>query len=141
MILASGELRAILSRADRDIVLELSEHEPIDDYEAIRAALRHIGLDVLVSVDDAGSGFASLRHILLMEPAFMKLDRSWVHAIDTDLARQALISGLASFSTKTGCRLIAEGIETEAEAAILLELGVDYGQGYLFGAPEPTNAP
>ena len=139
MILATDILSAALEGAGRDIVLEISEHERIDDYDELRAALNRLGVDVLLSVDDAGSGFASLRHILLLRPAFMKLDRSWVHAIDQDRPRQALIAGLQSFAVDTDCRLIAEGVETEAERGTLLRLGVELGQGYLLGRPQPVS--
>ena len=138
MLLDAERLADLINETDRDLVLELSEHDPVDDYDALRAALQHPRLDTLLSVDDAGSGFASLRHILILEPAFIKLDRSWVHTIDTDPARQALVAGLQSFASKTGCRLIAEGIETQAEHDVLLELGVPFGQGYLLGRPAPA---
>jgi EAL domain-containing protein (putative c-di-GMP-specific phosphodiesterase class I)/CheY-like chemotaxis protein len=140
MILATDILGAALEGVGRDIVLEISEHERIDDYDELRAALNRLGVDVLLSVDDAGSGFASLRHILLLRPAFMKLDRSWVHAIDQDRPRQALIAGLHNFAVDTDCRLIAEGVETEAELVTLVRLGVELGQGYLLGRPQPVRS-
>ena len=139
MILATDILGPAIEGTGRDIVLEVSEHERIDDYDELRTALNRLGVDVLLSVDDAGSGFASLRHILLLQPAFMKLDRSWVHAIDQDRPRQALIAGLHNFAVDTECRLIAEGVETEAERATLLRLGVQLGQGYLLGRPAPVH--
>jgi EAL domain-containing protein (putative c-di-GMP-specific phosphodiesterase class I) len=95
---------------------------------------------VRLSVDDAGSGFASLRHILRLEPDFIKLDRSWVHGVDTDPARQAMIAGLRHFADQTGAQLIAEGIERDEERAALITLDVDLGQGYLLGRPAPVEA-
>ena len=65
----------------------------------------------------------------------MKLDISLVRHVDTDLGRQAMVVGMRHFSRTAGCRLVAEGIETDAEAATLTRLGVDFGQGYLFGRP------
>ncbi len=133
-----AQLEAALASCDRAIVLELSEHDPIDDYRSLRDAVDDLPLDVLLSVDDAGSGFASLRHVLELEPAFMKLDRTWVDHIDEDKARQALIAGLRHFADETGCRLIAEGIERAPEVAVLRDLGVDLGQGFLLGRPSPA---
>ncbi|HEX7166136.1 MAG TPA: EAL domain-containing protein [Acidimicrobiales bacterium] len=135
LILDDLTLPERLSGCEREIVLELSEHDPVDDYVELRRRVRRMSPSVRLSVDDAGSGFASLRHILLLEPEYVKLDRSWVQNVDADPARQALIAGLRHFAEKTGCHLIAEGIETDAERRTLEDLGVDYGQGFLLGMP------
>jgi EAL domain-containing protein (putative c-di-GMP-specific phosphodiesterase class I) len=117
--------------------VELTEHERIDDYDAVRAALQRLGTNVKLAIDDAGSGFASLRHIFALQPAYVKLDIEWVRGIDRDPVRRALVSGLVYFGLETGCELIAEGIETDAELAALRELGIQLGQGYLLGQPVP----
>lgn len=135
--LASSELlRAELSDAGRQIVLELTEHVPIADYGELRAAIASLG-NVQVAVDDAGAGYASLRHILELRPAFAKLDISLVRGIDQDDLRQAMAAGIQYYALRTGCGLVAEGVETDEEASTLLALGVDLGQGYLFGRPQP----
>jgi EAL domain-containing protein (putative c-di-GMP-specific phosphodiesterase class I) len=92
---------------------------------------------VELAVDDAGAGYASLRHILELRPTFAKLDISLVRGIDADELRQALAAGLVYFALRSGCHLIAEGVESE-EAGALRRLGVEFAQGYLFGRPEPT---
>lgn len=135
--LASSErIRVALEGMRRQIVLELTEHVPIDDYTELRAAIEHMG-PVQVAVDDAGAGYASLRHILELRPSFAKLDISLVRGIDRDELRQAMAAGIQYYALRTGCRLIAEGVETVEEANALLALGVDLAQGYLFGKPEP----
>jgi EAL domain-containing protein (putative c-di-GMP-specific phosphodiesterase class I)/DNA-binding NarL/FixJ family response regulator len=138
LVLAGGGLRSALIGTGRDLVLEITEHAQIDDYGALQAALERIDPPVKVSVDDAGSGYASLRHILALRPAFVKLDISWVRDIDADPARQALVAGLVHFATEVGCWLIGEGIATEAELRTLRGLGVAFGQGYLLGRPLPA---
>ena len=125
----------IIDLADRPIVLELTEHDAVDDYVALRDALRRCKPGVRVSIDDAGAGFASLRHVVMLQPDFVKLDRSWVTGIDADPTRQAMVAGLSYFARTTGCDLVAEGIEMEAERAALSELDVRFGQGYLLGRP------
>jgi EAL domain-containing protein (putative c-di-GMP-specific phosphodiesterase class I)/CheY-like chemotaxis protein len=135
LILRTPLLIDALAETTRTIVLEITEQEAIHDYAAVRGGLRRLGADIQLSVDDAGSGFASLRHVLLLQPAFIKLDRSWVRGVDEDPARQALIAGLQHFAAKTSCSLIAEGIETDAERRALIDLGVDLGQGFLLGRP------
>jgi EAL domain-containing protein (putative c-di-GMP-specific phosphodiesterase class I) len=89
-------------------------------------------------VDDAGAGFASLRHILRLRPDFIKLDTSLTRDIDLDVARRALARGLTSFGTEIGSTIIGEGVEKESELKTLSELGVTTAQGYYLGAPRPA---
>jgi EAL domain-containing protein (putative c-di-GMP-specific phosphodiesterase class I) len=133
LVLEVDSLRDILWGVERPVVLELTEHDPIEDYDMLRRALSSIGETVQLSVDDAGSGFASLQHVLALGPDFVKLDKSWVMGINDDPTRQALIAGLSHFATQTGCHLIAEGIETVVDLNALRGLEVELGQGYLFG--------
>jgi len=135
VVTESAEIAGILARADRPLVVELTEHVRVDDYSALRAALRALGSDIRFAIDDAGAGFANFRHIVELDPDFVKLDIGLVRAIDTDPARQALISGMDYFATRTGCSLIAEGIETLGERDMLRSLAVPLGQGYLLGRP------
>ncbi|MGZ8438947.1 MAG: EAL domain-containing protein [Candidatus Limnocylindrales bacterium] len=133
-------LRDVLSSAGRPLVLEITEHETIDDYDALRDALRGLGRDVRVAVDDAGAGVANFGHIIDLRPDFVKLDISLVRQVNANLGRQAMVVGMRHFSRTAGCRLIAEGVETAEEADTLTSLGVEFGQGYLFGRPEPIEA-
>ncbi len=135
------QLRDILCQADRPLVLEITEHEPIEDYDRLRDAIRTLGPDVRVAVDDAGAGVANFGHIIGLRPDFVKLDISLVRRVDSDLGRQAMVVGMRHFSRTVGCRLIAEGVETPEEAAKLTSLGIELGQGYLFGRPEPIDVP
>jgi PAS domain S-box-containing protein len=131
-------LRTVLWSADRPIVLEVTEHEIIDDYDAVRDAIASLGHDVRLAVDDAGSGIANFGHIIDLRPDFVKLDISLVRRVNANLGRQALVVGMRHFARTAGCRLIAEGVETAEEARTLTALGVEFGQGYLFGHPEPV---
>jgi EAL domain-containing protein (putative c-di-GMP-specific phosphodiesterase class I) len=135
MLHGDRRFRQIVKASTRPLVLELTEHARIDDYRRVRSALAKLG-DVGLAVDDAGAGYASLRHILELRPNYAKLDISLVRGIDGDALRQALAAGLQYFASKTGCRLIAEGVETRGEADVLRRLGVEFGQGYLFGRPK-----
>jgi EAL domain-containing protein (putative c-di-GMP-specific phosphodiesterase class I)/DNA-binding response OmpR family regulator len=132
----SPRLRAVIEATSRRLILELTEHVAIDDYREIRSAIAALG-DVGLAVDDAGAGYASLRHILELRPTFAKLDISLVRGIEADELRQSLVAGLVYFALRSGCGLIAEGVESEEEAAVLERLGVDFAQGFLFGRPEP----
>ena len=137
LILAGEPLRRLLAGISRHLVLEVTEHAPIADYPAFRAAMAALGPNVEFAVDDTGTGFASLRHIVELRPAFVKLDRSLMAGIESDEARQAMIVGLCHFAQVTGCRLIVEGIETDRELKVLRGLAIELGQGYLLGRPLP----
>jgi EAL domain-containing protein (putative c-di-GMP-specific phosphodiesterase class I)/ActR/RegA family two-component response regulator len=122
------------------IVAEVTEHARITDYkklDRVLAPLRRRGMRL--AVDDAGAGFASLRHILRLGPDFIKLDRTLIDGIDRDRSKQALAAGLISFADKSGATIIAEGIERAAEVKTLVDLGVSYGQGYYLARPGPLS--
>ena len=140
LVLAGDSLASVLKKTNRSVVIELTEHERVDDYVELRAALDTLGPRTQLSVDDAGSGFASLRHVLSLQPHFVKLDLSLVRNIHTDPARQALVAGIEYFATETSSRLIAEGIEQPEEMQTLLQLDVELGQGFLLGKPAPIEA-
>ena len=118
------------------VVLEITEHSAVERYEAMGARLkayRERGLRI--AVDDAGAGYASFKHILNLGPDLIKLDMSLTRDINADPARRALAAALIHFCCDTGSQLIAEGVETAAEVATLMELGVKKAQGFFLGAP------
>ena len=120
----------------RRLVLEITEHTSIDDYAALAErvfVLKRIG--VRLAIDDAGAGFASLRHVLRLQPDLIKLDASLTHDIDSMARQQNLASALVTFAEGTSASIIAEGIETEGEFETLRNLCIPYGQGYFLGRP------
>ncbi|GIF41681.1 hypothetical protein Axi01nite_59920 [Actinoplanes xinjiangensis] len=115
------------------IVLELSEHDPIDDYERLRnvlAPLRAAGMRL--AIDDVGAGYSSLRHIVATGPDVIKLDRSIVSGVADDAVLAVVVHALVELAGAVGAAVVAEGIETAADAAALVKLGVGLGQGWLF---------
>lgn len=134
---ADHDLVAMLAEVAEPLVIEVTEHQVVTDYEALRKGIQAIGQDVRLAVDDAGAGAANFAHIVGLRPDFVKLDMGLVRDIDSDVSRQALVVGLRHFALTAGCRLIAEGIETRAEARTLADLGAELGQGYLYGRPGP----
>ena len=120
------------------IVLELSEVAVIKSYEVTRRfvdSLRDRG--IRLAVDDVGAGEIDLWHILRLEPALIKVDMSLVRDIETTPRNRALIRGISAMAQDLGIMVVAEGIEAPEEEETLLELGVQHGQGYLFGKPRP----
>lgn len=136
-LIVSGQLEVILAgRPLHRLVVEITEHAVVDDYEALGRATRELRNGGLrLAVDDAGSGYASLKHILNLKPDIIKLDMSLTRGMDTDKDRQALASALIYFAKKTGCKVVAEGVETVEEYTALNVLGVDFVQGYYLGRP------
>jgi EAL domain-containing protein (putative c-di-GMP-specific phosphodiesterase class I) len=130
----------VISSVDRPVVLEVTEHAEIEDYSLLMAALDQARPYAMLAVDDAGAGYAGLHHILELRPQYVKLDISLVRNIDSDPARQAMVTGMARFAESVGCALIAEGIETENELTVLKLLRVEYGQGYFLCRPAPIGS-
>ena len=134
-LILTGTLGPLLAPVTRPVILEVTEHVAIEDYDAVRTEFAKLGPGIRLAVDDAGAGFASFRHILEFKPDFVKVDIALVRNVDTEPARQALIAGLGYFAVKGGIHLIAEGIETREELESLRTLGVPFGQGFLLGIP------
>jgi EAL domain-containing protein (putative c-di-GMP-specific phosphodiesterase class I) len=133
---ATPELLTLLAVNAERLVVEITEHEPVEDYDALARSLQPLrDLGVRIAIDDAGAGYASLRHTLALAPDMVKVDISLTRSIDIDRGRRAIASALISFADEMDMTIIAEGIETEAELATLLDLGVRYGQGYHLAEP------
>lgn len=120
------------------LVVEITEHAIVDDYGPLVAALARLkDSGIRIAIDDFGAGYSGLRHALHISPRIGKLDMSLTRDIDTDTVKQALATAVVSFAARTGLQLVAEGVETAAEAASLRVLGVRYAQGYHFAKPGP----
>jgi EAL domain-containing protein (putative c-di-GMP-specific phosphodiesterase class I) len=137
--LLSEELAVLLEDKPAErIVLELTEHAHVADYSRLLQALRPLRQrGIRLAVDDAGAGYASLQHVLHLQPDLIKLEMSLTRNIDVDLPRRALASALIRFARDTGSRIIAEGVETASELSTLRSLGVEKAQGYFLGRPSP----
>ncbi|MEV4702862.1 EAL domain-containing protein [Actinoplanes sp. NPDC049316] len=122
------------------IVLELSEHDPVEDYDELKAALGPLrAAGMRLAIDDVGAGFSSLRHIVVTAPDVIKLDRSIVTGVAADPVLPVVTHALVELGRATGAKVVAEGVETAQDAAALRTIGVDLGQGWHFGramAPE-----
>jgi EAL domain-containing protein (putative c-di-GMP-specific phosphodiesterase class I) len=125
----------LLDVADR-IVIEITEHAQVDDYDALQAALAPLrDRGAQLAIDDVGAGFANLRHILRLSPDIVKLDLSLTQEIARDPAREALASSLVGWAGGFGASVVAEGISCDEDLDVLRALGVDYGQGYHLARP------
>lgn len=136
-LLSDTVLKALTGEHAGRLVVELTEHARIEDYDLLTdslTALRASG--ARIAVDDAGSGWAGLEHILRLQPEVLKLDRALITGVDDHTGRQAMLEAMVGFANRMGAVLVAEGVETQAELACLRSLGVPYAQGYLLGSPK-----
>ena len=128
LLLGAGDLHPL--------VLELTEHVPIDNLPALRRrmdVLRARG--VLLALDDVGSGWSGLRQVAELQPDMVKLDRSLVSDVDEDEVKQGLMELVGQFVARLGSRLLAEGVERPGELDAINRLGVPLAQGWLLGRP------
>ncbi len=124
-----------------DVVFEISEQESIDNYEIFREARDAYGkLGFQFALDDTGAGYASLEAVLELAPEFIKIDRAFVHGIDEDPARQNMVRAFQAIAEDTNAHIVGEGLSTLEELRTLGELGIEFGQGWLFGKPAPLQA-
>jgi PAS domain S-box-containing protein len=120
------------------LVVEVTEHAVVNDYEPLQRAidaLRKQG--VRLAIDDAGAGFASLKHIVRLLPEFIKLDIFLVHDIHKDPVKRAVVAGMLGVASQIGGKVIAEGVEQAEDLRVLFELGVEWAQGFYLGRPGP----
>jgi EAL domain-containing protein (putative c-di-GMP-specific phosphodiesterase class I) len=140
-ISSEGVLRALGEAPAHRIVVEITEHARVADYrELLRGLADFRSRGGRMAIDDAGAGFASLRHVLVLGPDIIKLDMSLTQGIDEDRNRRALASAMISFASEIGAAIVAEGIETREEMETLRGLGARFGQGYYLGRPRPLLA-
>jgi diguanylate cyclase (GGDEF)-like protein len=139
----AGVMRALHAAdvAPSALVIEITEHEHVTDLPrllAITADLRAAGLRF--ALDDFGDGRSSLRLWAELRPEIVKIDKYFIHDIDTQPIKVQTLRGLTRFAETFGTTLVAEGIETEAELRVVRDLGIELGQGWFLGRPQPIPA-
>jgi EAL domain-containing protein (putative c-di-GMP-specific phosphodiesterase class I) len=131
-------LLALIGREPRGLFIEITETADIeheDEAQAFVDAMQSRG--VPVCIDDFGAGSAAFRHLRQLKPDYVKIDGSYVAAATRQERERAFVASMAELSRAAGAKLVAERIETEEEAALMASLGVEFGQGWLFGRPAP----
>lgn len=121
-----------------NVVIELTESQPTFDYRPLLEAaelLRSMGYTI--ALDDLGEGFSSLRLWSELHPEFIKVDKHFVLGVGSDPLKLHFLRSIHELAQRTGARVIAEGIESDGDLAVIQELGIDFGQGFLLGRPAP----
>jgi len=122
----------------RNVVIELTESQPTFDYAPLLEAAEYLrSLGFTIALDDLGEGFSSLRLWSELKPEFVKVDKHFVQGVGSDPVKLHFLRSIQELAHRTGARVVAEGIETDADLAVIQELGIDFGQGFLLGKPEP----
>src|SRR3954447_26021002 len=135
--LLSPEIESVLEGRDlTGVVIELGEAGPVADYARLDRALDRLrAAGAHVAVDDAGGGYASLRHVLRLRPSYVKLDRALISQIDSDPAKLALVEAMGSLAGGIEAALVAEGVERAQEREALAALGIPLAQGFALARP------
>jgi EAL domain-containing protein (putative c-di-GMP-specific phosphodiesterase class I) len=120
----------------KNVVLEITERAALDRIHELQQRVTRLrGLGYRIAIDDLGAGYAGLTSFAQLEPEVVKVDMSLVRGIDSSAVKQKLVRSIIALCTELGIHLIAEGIETPAERDMLVTLGGDLCQGYLFARP------
>jgi EAL domain-containing protein (putative c-di-GMP-specific phosphodiesterase class I) len=123
------------------LVVEITEQTVIQCYSDLRRVVTPLRAQGLrIAVDDAGAGYASLHHIVELQPDFIKIDRSLVHGVADDHARRVAVSAFVLLSLDLGATIVAEGVERPSDRSALCDLGVHAAQGYLLGRPSTCDS-
>jgi EAL domain-containing protein (putative c-di-GMP-specific phosphodiesterase class I) len=127
---------ASINRSHGDVVVEISEKEMVRDYDSFQEVLELVRkANMKIAIDDAGSGYSGLEAILHLKPDYIKVADSLVRNIHIDPIKREIIMSLDAIGKRIGATLVAEGIEVEPERKTLVDLGIEFGQGYLLGRP------
>jgi EAL domain-containing protein (putative c-di-GMP-specific phosphodiesterase class I) len=119
------------------IVIEITEQEVIENYAMFREELAYfLNLGMSFAVDDVGAGYSGLESIAKLKPGYLKIDKSLVRDVHSNVVNRAMVNAIISLGHGIGARVIAEGIQSEEELQVLRARGVDFGQGYHLGRPE-----
>ncbi|MGN8278643.1 bifunctional diguanylate cyclase/phosphodiesterase [Pseudomonas sp. SMN5] len=123
------------------VVIELTEQTPIDDFQLLQNALHHYrAMGFSIALDDLGAGYSSLRLWSELRPDYVKIDRHFIDGIHQDALKREFVGSILKIARTSRAQVIAEGIELPEELAVLIEMGVDLVQGYLLARPQEQPA-
>ncbi len=121
------------------VVFELLESEGMDSYDEVYAFILEVKkFKCKIAIDDFGSGYSNFEHLLKLSVDYIKIDASLIKNIDSDKNSQIIVSTIVAFAQKMGIKTIAEFVSSQEIYHIVKELGIDYSQGFYFGAPNES---
>jgi len=138
----NGQTLTYLERLGIDpqrVIIEITEDQPIYDFDNMRDALLHYrNMGFQIALDDLGQGFSSLRLWSELQPEFVKIDMHFVQGVNADPLKQQFLKSIQKIAQSSGTQVIAEGIETDAEFRVVRNIGIHCGQGYFIARPAPV---
>lgn len=136
----SGLTLEILQKAGiqpDNVVIELTEQYPLENFDVMRKAITHYkAMGFEIAIDDLGAGYSGLRRWSELQPDYVKIDRHFIQGIHEDQVKQSFVRSINDIAHGLGCKVIAEGIETQSEYRTLFSMGITLGQGYYFSRPK-----
>ena len=138
----SGLTLEILAKAGirpENVVIEMTEQYPMDNFEVMRTAINHYkSMGFEIAIDDLGAGYSGLRRWSEFQPDYVKIDKHFIQGINEDQVKQSFVNSINDIALGVGCKVIAEGIETLEEYRTVYAMGITLGQGYYFSRPQTT---
>jgi diguanylate cyclase len=123
------------------LTCEITESVAMEDTQATQETFRRLGeLGVHLSIDDFGTGYSSLSYLRQLPAAELKIDRAFITDIASSRDARAVVDAVVKLAHALGLRVVAEGVETQAQQQILSTMGCDEFQGYLFARPMSAQA-
>jgi len=121
----------------QNVVIEITEQYPMDNFDVMRKAMQHYkSMGFEIAMDDLGAGYSGLRRWSELRPDYVKIDRHFIQGIHEDKIKQSFVRSINDIAHGMGCKVIAEGIETQDEYRTIFSMGIEIGQGYYFARPE-----
>jgi len=121
----------------KNVVIEITEQYPVENFDVIRKAMAHYkSMGFEIAMDDLGAGYSGLRRWSELRPDYVKIDRHFIQGIHEDETKQSFVRSINDIANGMGCKVIAEGIETQDEYRTVFSIGIEIGQGYYFSRPE-----
>lgn len=140
-----GETKQLLEEygiSSDQVVFELTEKQAVSDFVQFERILSHYrSQGFRIAVDDAGSGFNSLKTLVYLKPEFIKINKSLIQNIDKNAVKQQMVSLMMTYANESNTCVIAEGIERAEDYLFLRQKGIHFGQGYGLGLPKQELSP
>ncbi len=119
-----------------DIVIEISEQHPFDNFGVTEGVVNHYrDMGFKIAIDDLGAGYSGLKLWADLKPDYVKIDKHFIQGIDTDAVKREFVKAIFNIGQTVNCEILAEGIETKNELAVIQNIGINLGQGFFLGRP------